>query len=234
LSTSAPAAAAKIQTYIYDILLHGPGNGQGEHRQITMKVERTDEAVVVSYHNEFNDDEVSRFLPGTARLLSVHYAYPGQTEGTQADYNYPQKAIQVTGRNKGHYPLLKNTYDNTGSLFYLFSIVQPKPSDPFIFYMVQTNVEHIEDPLLRFLIAQLVGPVEMYFQYKDNEVVEVMGNSRPANHYIMGIHDGRMTPFWPNVYEFWYSETDRKLVKYQGMNAYHHVDTMCLIDYYEQ
>jgi len=226
-AVTSPALAANTEYHIYDLLMNG-----AEHRQITMKVERSAQKYTVTYNNEFGDSEVAVFSPDL-KPLSYTYHYPDHTQ-TQVDYDYAGKSIQISGDNQGRYPLLTRTLDNSGSLFFYFSTALPKPSEPAVFYLVQSNVKHIDDPLLRFLIAQLIGPVQMYFQYKNTEVVEAGGSSCTALHYVMGIHDARLRPFWPNVYEFWFRESDHRLIRYQGLNAFRKTDVVTLVDVIEK
>lgn len=227
IATALPAWAAKIATSVFDT------QKDDLHQQITMTVEYWSNSTVVNYYNEFGEHEITVF-DGTLQPRKVTYINPRGQMTSTVNYDYRRNCLVLSGLNSAKYRLSENTFDNNGSLFYVFSLLYPTSSEPLVFHMVQSNLAHIESPLLRLLICQLVGPVEMYLKNKGTENVDVLGVSYRAVKYELGIHDPRLVNFWPHVYTFWYQVGDRKPIKYEGLDADRNVNTIILVDYYER
>jgi hypothetical protein len=221
------APAVKIQTYTYEYLC-------GEERKpITMTVESDTEKVVVAYHNEFNDHEIMTYDHQVRLLGAVYIDSEGRETGRVA-YDYDRKVIRITGQYQAQFNLTDPTYDNNGSLFYLFAHRYPAaPEKDWIFYLAQSNLNRITDPISRFLITQLVGPVEMYLHLEGEEAIQLADQPRTALRYVLAIHDGRLAPFWPNRYHFWYAPEDRTLLRYDGLTADRKMAVVQLVKYSE-
>jgi hypothetical protein len=221
------ACGMRVQTYVYDFQV-GPN-----HREVSMQVESDGQQTVVTYHNEFDDQEITTFDPDV-RPVKVKYVNSAGEETASVLYDYAKKTVTIRGLIQAQYRLLPQTYDNNGSLFYLFGQRYPTAGKDFIFYLVQSNLSHVNDPLLRLLVSQLLGPVQMDLKYRGQENVEILGQTYAAELYALGIHDARLATFWPNQYQFWFQTQERRLVKYQGLNADRKIGTVLLVDYYER
>lgn len=224
----ADVAAKKIQTYVLDI------QNPDVHCQVTLIVEQGTTETVVTYQNEFNDKEITAFTDQT-HIERVEYLDPQNAQTGTVLYDYAKKKIVIAGDNNATYRMTDNAYENNGSMFYLFALKYPEPEKPFVFYLTQGNMSRIHDPLQRFLLCKLIGPVEMYLKYLATEPLEIFGDKYQADHYELGIHDRRLAPFWPHTYHFWYTrEAPRHLLKYQGINAKHNQETILFVDKYER
>lgn len=222
-----PAQAVRVQTYIYDLR-------SGENRkQVTLKVETTDRTVTVVYRNEFNDTEISLY-DLEDRPLSCSYVDPAGRETARSRYDYTRGTVTLQGLVRAEYRLLPGTYDNNGALFYLFGRHFPAPGQKMVMHLVQSNLSRVEDPFLRWLVSQLVGPVEMALEDQAEESLRIWEQSIPTRRYELYINNPNLAVFWPNRYRFWYSADDRRLVRYQGINAERRTDVITLVDYYER
>lgn len=220
--------AVKIQTYAYEF------ECDGLRKPLTMTVESDDRKTVVTYHNEFDDKEIATY-DADRRLLLAVYVDPQGRETGRAVYDYSRRLILVSGLAQARYRLSEPSLDNNGSLFFFFSHFYPAPpeSEKF-FYLVQSNVSHITDPVQRFLLAQLVGPVEMSLRAQGEEDVALAGGTRRGLRYELGIHDSRLAAFWPTKYHFWYSADRRMLLQYQGLNADRKLGVVRFVSYSER
>jgi hypothetical protein len=227
LAAGRPAGAVHVQTYVYDFQC-------GDQRKLlSLKVETMDGTTVVTYRNEFDDTEISTY-DADDRMLTSTYLDPAGRETARSRYDYARGTVTLRGLIQAEYRLLPRTYDNNGSLFYLFGRILPAPGQKQVCYLVQSNLSRVEDPFLRWLVSQLVGPVEMAFADQSAEPIQVLERSVSTRRYVLYIHNPRLAAFWPNQYHFWYTEDDRRLVRYQGLNADRKVNMVTLVDYYER
>ncbi len=222
----ADCRAVRMETVILDLQI------EETHQQNTMVLEFQPDHTVVTYFNEFGDKEVAYYAP-PHRLLRAMYYNPDRRLTSQTIYHYQQKYLEMKGDLNMHYPLEGDTFDNSGSLFYLFSVFHPEPEGKILFKLVQSNLSRIQDPLLRFLIAQLVGPVPMALKHVKTETPAAPAAQTPAYCYELGIADGRLAPFWPYKYYFWYDTELHKLVQHTGYTTDKKLATYRVVDSYE-
>ncbi len=225
LALPVSARPVKIETYIFDIQV------EKSHLPITMTVEYREDGIHIVYCNEFGEKEISFFSEPT-RLARVVYIDAEGRQTARVEYDYLKHTVTLTGLINVCYRSAENTYDNNGSLLYLFSRLYPPPGGKINFYLIQSNLSHIDDSFLRFLISQLVGPVRMYLKDQGQESVEVLGQNYATTRYELGIADGSLARFWPHTYHFWYSLDERLPVQYQGIDAQRRVNTITLVDFY--
>ncbi len=227
LLSALPARAVRVQTYLYDL------TGSGTHDQLSLKIETTDRLVAITYVNEFKDTEIALY-DLEDRLLSCSYLDPDGRETARSRYDHTQGTVTLEGLVQARYRLRPGTYDNNGSLFYLFGRSYPAPGEIKIVHMVQSNLSRVGDPFLRWLVSQLVGPVEMALVDQAAEPLRILGTTLPTRRYELSIHDPRLAAFWPNRYLFWYTVDDRRLVRFQGLSAERKTSVITLVDYYER
>lgn len=189
---------------------------EGAGIPIRMEVDSAPDLVQVTYWNEFGDTEIARFR-GDTRMLGADYFDPANTPVAHSAYDYEKKTIDITGQNEAHYTFQKRTMDNCGSLFYVFSKIYPEtPGEKMVFFMVQGNLSRIKEPFLRFLILQLIGPVEMYALNQGEEKITVMNRQKTAVKIEMGINEFRSF-LWSYKYYFWIDPQNRHILRYQGV-----------------
>lgn len=219
--------AVRMETYILDMQI------EDSHQQNTMVVEFQPNLTVITYFNEFGDKEVVFFEP-PHRLLRAMYYNPEKRLTSQSFYHYKEKVLELKGDMNVRYTLEGDIFDNGGSLFYLFSIFYP-PAEGGVqnFKLVQSNLSRIQDPLLRFLIAQLVGPVPMALKQVKTETLSFPEAEIPSLCYELAIADSRLAPFWPYKYYFWYDVERHQLRQHQGFSADKKMATYRVVDFYE-
>lgn len=218
LITPSLGQASKNIVYTYTAMINGTP------RAVTLTVEEAQHLTTVSYYNEFGEKETSTFTDQT-KLQSAKYFDADGKEMVGVNYDYEHNKIEISGVCPAHYPYRQPTYDNNGALFYLLTLLQPKPGQRYTFYMCQSNLTHIEDDFSRGLITNWVGPVEMYFKYVSDEDITVGNKTYSTRKYEMGVNVPTIALFWPNKYYFWISQQDQLLVQFQGPNNKNHIDT---------
>ncbi|MBN1595162.1 hypothetical protein JW933_04470 [candidate division FCPU426 bacterium] len=220
------AQAIKIKNYTYAY------RTEGTQKEIVLNVEQQDQRLEIIYYNEYGDKEVTVF-DDKKRPLHATYYNPGREVTETSVYDYQRRTITLHGLVNARYALQEPVFDNNGSLFYLFSFYYPAPGRAITFHMVQSNVSRIEDPMLRMLITQIVGPVEMRLRHVGRETLHLAGQDISAEKYEFAINEGRMAMFWPHKYYFWYSSQDRKLLRHIGMSNEKKPNEYLLTDYFE-
>ncbi|MEW6515649.1 MAG: hypothetical protein AB1439_01915 [candidate division FCPU426 bacterium] len=221
-----PAAAVRMETFILDLQI------EDTHQQNTMVVEFQPGLTVVTYYNEFGDKEVAFFEP-PHRLMRAMYYNPERRLTSQTVYHYREKYLEMKGDLNVRYPLEGDIFDNSGSLFYLFSVFQPPVNGRLNFKLVQSNLSRIPDPFLRFLIAQLVGPVPMYLKHVKTENLAWQSSEVSALCFELAIAEGRLASFWPYKYYFWYDAKRQRLLQHQGQTTDKKMAVYRVIDSYE-
>jgi len=185
-----PGWCEKNRIYTYDIL-----KVEG-HRPLKLVIEPKPGYDLITYYNEFGDREISAF-DASGRILWAQYYNSAGVQTAHVDYDYGLKKIILVGIHDATYSLATKAYENNGSLFHLFSFYHPDPGQDIIFSLTQGNLSHIESEFHRLLICKLVGPIEMFLRYVGNETLEIGNKKIPADHYMLGIHDRLLSPFWP-------------------------------------
>ncbi len=210
--------ASKSIVYTYMAMINGTPTA------VTLTVEESEHLTTVSYYNEFGERETSTFTDRTKEQSAKYFNRDGKLM-VDVNYDYKQNKIEISGDCPARYPYRQPTFDNNGALFYLFTLLQPKPDKNFIFHMCQSNLTHIEDGFTKGLLTNWVGPVEMYFKYVADEDITIGDKTYATKKYEMGVNLPTIALFWPNKYYFWISQQDRLMVQFQGPNNKNHIDT---------
>ncbi len=228
MPTTPTSTALNTTTYNFDIL-----KVEG-HKPLKLVIEPNGTSIIVTYYNEFADREISWF-DSNYRLLFAQYLNPQNQETAHVQYDYLQKKIILTGINDATYPMAERAYENNGSLFHILGRFSPEPNQPFICRLTQGNLYHIQSAFQRFLICKLVGPINMFFRFKADELITIAHQTYAARHFELGIHDSTLSVFWPEIYHFWYTaEKPYRMLRYEGKNPKGETEIITLIDITEQ
>lgn len=217
--------ALKIETLVFDFFTNN------EHHPVTLIIKHDGDTTTVTYYNELGDKERSIYN-NRIRLLSSVYYDPLGNETAKTIYDHKTKRIRMIGDQCAEYNYIHPTFDNNGSLFYLFSVFRPSNDKTLTFRLTQTNLKNIDDPLLKTMLTQMVGPIEMVLKFVKKETLEIAGTTYETKKYVMAIQTPTIALLWSSKYYFWYDEKTNYMVRYSGTNTNHTSDSITLIDHY--
>jgi hypothetical protein len=186
-----------------------------DHPRAVLTISELPNYTEVTFITTLGDKEITRFRDDT-HILTATYLDDQGHETARTFYAYPQRVVDIHGEIQAQYPYAFPTFENNGSLFYIFSHFSPAPGETLTFKLIQSNFSRVKDPFQRWLIARLVGPIPMALKYLARETITVGTQQVEAEKYELGINDSVMALFWPHKYYFWYSVSDHTALRYTG------------------
>lgn len=201
-------------TRTYELEIHDGEKTNHQYMIVTNKAE----AVEVEVIDSKNEKQIVSYKNST-QIQDARYINSNGQKFLEVTYDYDKQKINITGTVNNSYRLKENTYDNNGSLFYLFGKIYPEKNETMIFTLLQSKLDRT---------------VEMYLKQAGEEELWIGGKKIKALKYEMGINGFILSAFWPYKYYYWYSATDRRFLKYEGPDENKKVQTIQLVKYVEK
>ncbi len=197
---------AETIQYIYDLECNDI------NKQIEMTIKQDGENIEITFVREKSDKQIISFI-NKVKPTNVEYINASGKKIREVKYNYFTNKIIISGDNNSEINYKKNTFDNNGSLFYIFSYLFPTTSSNLNFLLLESKDNKI---------------VNMYLKYRGKEQIDIQGGKNEAYKYEMGLEGFIPSMFWPYKYYYWYSTQERKFLKYQGPRADKKIETIVL------
>jgi hypothetical protein len=174
-------------------------SSKGEYFE-QMKVQKTSGGYIIEYRDRAGENSINIFN-NDLDPQETSYFDKNNNKYLKSIYDFSQKKIITTGDFKKSYNLNMPVYDGNGSMFFIFSKILPKPDHEYIFNMLQIKEKRI---------------VKMVFKYVGKDQIKTGRAVRYCLKYEMKISNPVLSFFWPYKYFYWFDETSRKFIRYEG------------------